>query len=651
MIGAASSSPAAKPKKQKKGLSRILPSLLAPLRRLTGSSFARSFASSRSPTSSSPTGTPPDSSLHNTSTRDPLSPSAETSSWTLASSSSSSAPSSDEAAKTHIKDRISQFGAYSLDCDQLQARMPGKLHAQFERFVRHGGKLDQAVADAVAHAVRLWAEDLGASHFAHWLHPLTRATSLSTASHTSIHAVDTNGNGNATLATLDASYLPHGSLRSPTQAAGYTAWDLRSPIVLVDGVVLIPSVLVSHSGDAMDEKMPLIRAEEQVRQAGGACRVGCLIRFAVVDKIRGTNGLQVVVQRVFQQLALVGVLVTSSLADGELAQLELSPVSPSRALDHCDLAVQAIERAADDAQVQATLVEIDCTWTVSHSDLDPNSAQIVPLLALDRSRLVISASLDLFGSACATPFSEYWADVDKHLSHAPTSNALTQTAAVPSWIALPPGSSGRHFPTLALCALTSAAATLLATDESHTVRGSVLSLLTPTSPQSFIAAPAHSPSSASSCAAVLTESFLLAPTVFSARELHAFIHATMCRIAEDELDNARALAARMQGELLPRVVEYRAMLASAVTAVLATGVCEEEDVQMERATLECVTEKCRALEGVCERLGDLIEKGCVGTVEEVWIKVVKGDELKQVVEMARQVEVELQAMLPKKKCW
>jgi glutamine synthetase len=141
----------------------------------------------------------------------------------------------------------------------------------------HGGhRLDQGIATVVAHAVKEWALEKGATHYCHWFQPNTGATA---EKH---DAFLTTGDDGEPIERFDASQLiqgepdassfPSGGLRATFEARGYTAWDPSSPIFVMDSpngkTLCLPSVFVSYHGQALDKKTPLLRSDEYLaRQA------------------------------------------------------------------------------------------------------------------------------------------------------------------------------------------------------------------------------------------------------------------------------------------------------------------------------------------------------------------------------------------------
>jgi glutamine synthetase len=170
------------------------------------------------------------------------------------------------------------FGSRVFGMTQLQAYLPKPMFSAFMEQVLEGKMLDKVTADAVAHAVRVWAQERNATHYTHWFQPHTNATaekhdSFLNLKHSNsgialeVTALDAFSGSSLVQAEPDASSFPHGGVRTTFEARGYTVWDPTSPMFLQDGphgtaILYIPSVFISYNGDALDEKTVLLRSME-----------------------------------------------------------------------------------------------------------------------------------------------------------------------------------------------------------------------------------------------------------------------------------------------------------------------------------------------------------------------------------------------------
>jgi glutamine synthetase len=163
------------------------------------------------------------------------------------------------------------YGSNVFNREVMRAVLPKPVYKAVVRCLDLGERLDPAMADVVANAMKDWAVSRGASHFTHWFHPMT---GLTAEKHDSFLS-STDGNTLVEFAgkTLiqgepDASSFPSGGIRSTFEARGYTGWDPTSPAFLMESVngktLCIPTVFCSFSGHALDKKTPLLRSIDAI---------------------------------------------------------------------------------------------------------------------------------------------------------------------------------------------------------------------------------------------------------------------------------------------------------------------------------------------------------------------------------------------------
>lgn len=173
------------------------------------------------------------------------------------------------------KPRISDiFGSKTFDYDIMREKLPADAYAKLRATIAKGQKLDQTLAEVVAHAMKVWAMAQGATHYTHWFQPLTRGTA---EKHDAFLSHQSFGNSNKPIerfsasslvqAEPDASSFPSGGMRSTFEARGYTAWDPTSPAFIMGNTLTIPSVFLSYNGDALDKKTPLLRSITELDKA------------------------------------------------------------------------------------------------------------------------------------------------------------------------------------------------------------------------------------------------------------------------------------------------------------------------------------------------------------------------------------------------
>ena len=130
--------------------------------------------------------------------------------------------------------------------------------------IEKGTRIDRKIADQVAAAMKEWALSKGATHYTHWFQPLTGSTA---EKHDAFFEPDDRGRAIESFdgdmlvqQEPDASSFPSGGIRNTFEARGYTAWDPSSPAFVIGKTLCIPTVFISYTGEALDNKMPLLKA-------------------------------------------------------------------------------------------------------------------------------------------------------------------------------------------------------------------------------------------------------------------------------------------------------------------------------------------------------------------------------------------------------
>ena len=162
------------------------------------------------------------------------------------------------------------FGQNVFTKAVMQKRLPKPVFKSVMATIEHSKPLDPSVADVVAVVMKDWAMEKGATHYAHVFYPLTHLTA---EKHDSFFEPGDDGSAIAEFAgkTLtqgepDASSFPNGGLRATFEARGYTGWDVTSPAYILENpngnTLCIPTVFVSMTGEALDNKTPLLRSQQ-----------------------------------------------------------------------------------------------------------------------------------------------------------------------------------------------------------------------------------------------------------------------------------------------------------------------------------------------------------------------------------------------------
>lgn len=164
------------------------------------------------------------------------------------------------------------FGSNVFNDAVMSERLPKKVYAELKKTIEEGKELTLEVADVVAHEMKEWAIEKGATHYTHWFQPMTGITA---EKHDSFISPKSNGKAVMSFSGKelikgepDASSFPSGGLRATFEARGYTAWDCTSPAFLREdaaGLTLcIPTAFTSYTGECLDKKTPLLRSMEAI---------------------------------------------------------------------------------------------------------------------------------------------------------------------------------------------------------------------------------------------------------------------------------------------------------------------------------------------------------------------------------------------------
>ena len=165
------------------------------------------------------------------------------------------------------------FGCDVFNDSVMQERLPKKVYKELKKTIQEGKELSMEIADVVAHEMKEWAIEKGATHYSHWFQPLTGVTAekhdaFITAPMENGKVLMSFSGKELIKGEPDASSFPSGGLRATFEARGYTTWDCTSPAFVrhdaAGGTLCIPTAFCSYTGEALDQKTPLLRSMEAV---------------------------------------------------------------------------------------------------------------------------------------------------------------------------------------------------------------------------------------------------------------------------------------------------------------------------------------------------------------------------------------------------
>ncbi len=283
------------------------------------------------------------------------------------------------------------FGKYVFNKQKMFKYLPKKVYDKMLDVIDNGAPLDRATADKVAEGMKKWAMELGATHCTHWFQPLTDTTA---EKHDAFVEHDWKGGmieefeGKSLVQQEpDASSFPSGGIRSTFEARGYSAWDPTSPVFVIGDTLMIPTVFISYTGEALDYKTPLLKTLRAVNEAATA-----VVNYfnPEVKKVVSNLGWE-------QEYFLVDEGLYSARPDLLLTGRTLMGHSSAKDQQMDDHYFGSIpERVAafmKDLEIQALELGIPCK--TRHNEVAPNQFELAPIfeetnLAVDHNMLIMA---------------------------------------------------------------------------------------------------------------------------------------------------------------------------------------------------------------------------------------------------------------------
>lgn len=286
--------------------------------------------------------------------------------------------------------RSDLFGKNVFNEDKMLQFLTKEAFEKVKGAIFSGSKIDRKIADQVAEAMKAWAITMGATHYTHWFQPLTGATAEKHDAFFDLlpngKAFETFGGKQLVQQEPDASSFPSGGIRNTFEARGYTAWDPTSPAFIYESTLCIPTVFVAYTGEALDNKAPLLRALHAVDEAATA-----VVKFfdKNVSKVQATLGWEQEYFLIDESLAssrpditMAGrTLVGNAAAKGQQLEDHYFGVIPSRVLSFMS-----------DLEHQCMLLGIPAK--TRHNEVAPNQFELAPVfeeanLAVDHNLLLM----------------------------------------------------------------------------------------------------------------------------------------------------------------------------------------------------------------------------------------------------------------------
>ncbi len=285
------------------------------------------------------------------------------------------------------------FGKYVFNRTQMSKYLSKETMKIVLEAIDQGTTLHREIADHVAAGMKMWAIEMGATHYTHWFQPLTEGTA---EKHDSF--IDyVNGPDGGIIERFagkllaqqepDASSFPSGGIRNTFEARGYTAWDPSSPAFIIDDTLCIPTVFISYTGEALDYKTPLLKALSAVDRAATAV---CHLFHPEVKKVYSYLGWE-------QEYFLVDQALYAARPDLSLTERTLmghESAKNQQLEDHYFGAVPP-RVAAFMKEVEHEAYKYGIPLKTRHNEVAPNQFELAPIfgetnLAVDQNLLVMS---------------------------------------------------------------------------------------------------------------------------------------------------------------------------------------------------------------------------------------------------------------------
>jgi len=282
------------------------------------------------------------------------------------------------------------YGMYVFNREKMRNYLSRETFKVLTDAIDNGRPLDRQIANHVAAGMKMWAMEMGATHYTHWFHPLTDGTA---EKHDSF--IEHAGEGKVIeelegklLAQQepDASSFPSGGLRNTFEARGYSAWDPSSPAFIVDDTLCIPTVFLSYTGEALDYKTPLLKALTAVDKAATET---CQFFDPNIKKVQSNLGWE-------QEYFLVDEALYSARPDLMLTGRTLMghESAKNQQLDDHYFGSIPLRVAAFMKELEIEGYKLGMPLKTRHNEVAPNQFELAPIyeetnLAVDHNLLVM----------------------------------------------------------------------------------------------------------------------------------------------------------------------------------------------------------------------------------------------------------------------
>ncbi|MEX0291342.1 MAG: glutamine synthetase III [Flavobacteriaceae bacterium] len=286
--------------------------------------------------------------------------------------------------------RSESFGTNVFNEERMLQYLTKDALKSVQGAIFSGTQIDRKMADQIAEAMKTWAISMGATHYTHWFQPLTGATAEKHDAFFDLlpdgKALEKFGGGQLVQQEPDASSFPSGGIRNTFEARGYTAWDPTSPAFIYGATLCIPTVFVSYTGEALDNKAPLLRALHAVDEAATA-----VAKYfdKNVTKVYATLGWE-------QEYFLIDKALANSRPDLVLAGRTLvgHEAAKGQQLDDHYFGVIPLRAISFMRELEKECIKLGIPVKTRHNEVAPNQFELAPVfeeanLAVDHNLLLM----------------------------------------------------------------------------------------------------------------------------------------------------------------------------------------------------------------------------------------------------------------------
>lgn len=286
------------------------------------------------------------------------------------------------------------YGMNVFHIDVMREFLPEEAFKSVEEAATSGARIERIIADQVASAMKDWAISKGATHYTHWFQPLTGSTA---EKHDAFfqpvgpgRAIERFSGDLLVQQEPDASSFPNGGIRNTFEARGYTAWDPSSPAFIIGKTLCIPTIFISYTGEALDYKMPLLKALHVIDQAATDV---CQLFDKNVSKVQATLGWE-------QEYFLIDKALYNARPDLMMTGRTLFGHAPAKGQQLDDHYFGSISErvTAFMRDFENESIKLGIPVTTRHNEVAPNQFECAPIfeetnLANDHNQLL----MDLMG--------------------------------------------------------------------------------------------------------------------------------------------------------------------------------------------------------------------------------------------------------------